>query len=290
MGKRYAWRPVLRDVSLGAGPGILGVVGPNGAGKTTLLRILAGVLAPSQGCVLWNGRDIADDPAAYRWQMGYKPQDLSVYPGQTLVGALRYLARLKGIPDALVDQRVRELAEEWGLTPVATRPLATLSRGWRQRFFLAQALLSDPDILILDEPAVALDECGRQELFRRLRLLARERVVIMGGHGLQELAEVADRLLVLKRGTVRFLGTPGQLAARAAGCVWELRLPAGDPALARLRRQFVVTCRRDEPARAGPGPLQVLRLVARRRPHPAAVPVEPGPVEGYLCCVGNGAA
>ncbi|QBS38049.1 ABC transporter ATP-binding protein [Thermaerobacter sp. FW80] len=285
--KRYGWRPVLRNVSLGAGPGILAVVGPNGAGKTTLLRVLAGVLPPSRGCVRWQGREIADDPAAYRWQMGYKPQDLSVYPGQTVAAALRYLARLKGIPDALVDERVTEVAEEWGLASVASRPLATLSRGWRQRFFLAQALLADPDILILDEPAVALDECGRQQLFRRLRLLARERVVIVGGHGLRELTEVADRVLVLKRGTVRFLGTPSQLAAWAAGWVWELCLPPGDPALERLRRRFVVTGRRDEPARAGQGRLQVLRLLARRRPHPAAAPVEPGPVEGYLRCIAD---
>ena len=285
--KRYGWRPVLRDVNVSASPGILIVAGPNGAGKTTLLRILAGILPPSRGCVRWQGRDIADNPAAYRWQMGYKPQDLSVYPGQTVAGALRYLARLKGIPDALVDDRVTEVAEEWGLVPVASRPLATLSRGWRQRFFLAQALLSDPDILILDEPAAALDEWDRQQLFRRFHLLARERVLIVGGHGLQELAEVANRVLVLKGGTVRFLGTPGQLAARAAGLVWELCLPPGDPALERLRRRFVVTAWRDQPARVGQSRLKVLRLLAWSRPHPAALPVEPRPVEGYLCCVGD---
>ena len=127
-------------------------------------------------------------------------------PGATIIAGGTNLLDLMKLevmaPDALVDERVTEVAEEWGLASVASRPLATLSRGWRQRFFLAQALLADPDILILDEPAVALDECGRQQLFRRLRLLARERVVIVGGHGLRELTEVADRVLVMRNGRV----------------------------------------------------------------------------------------
>lgn len=280
--KRYGLRRVLTGVSFGAGTGVLAVVGPNGAGKTTLLRILAGILEPTRGRLALDGVDAWQQPEAYRFRVGYKPEDVTVYVKETVVGTLRYFASLKAIPAGLVEDRIAYLLRALGLEGAADRPLATLSRGLRQRFFLAQALLSDPDLLVLDEPARGLDDLGRRELFKWVGELALHRIVVISGHVLDELADVAGRFLVLSRGTVRFLGSGSHLAAQAAGRVWELSLAAGDPVFHHLSRRHTITAVREEP---GPGTRRIVRLLADRRPHPDAVPAQPTVEEGYLACL-----
>src|ERR1700733_1625690 len=147
----------LRGVTLSLGPGVLGLLGPNGAGKSTLMRILATVTRPSSGRVLWNNSDIARRPDALRDVLGYLPQDFGVYPNLNALEFLEYLAAVKGIAAGAARKRIGELLELVNLTDAAKRPLGGYSGGMRQRGWLAQALLNDPQLLIVDEPTAGLD-------------------------------------------------------------------------------------------------------------------------------------
>jgi ABC-2 type transport system ATP-binding protein len=142
----------LRSVQITLQPGILGLLGPNGAGKSTLMRILATIAKPSSGRVLWNGKDIAQNPDALRNILGYLPQDFAVYPNLNAIEFLEYLAAVKGIPTAAAKKRIAELLELVNLGDAAKRPLGGYSGGMRQRAGIAQALLNDPQLLIVDEP------------------------------------------------------------------------------------------------------------------------------------------
>ena len=296
LGKWYGRRPAVRDVNVAIRPGFLAVIGPNGAGKTTLLRMLAGILAPSRGCLLLDGRDVRADLAAYRDRVGYKPQNIEVYPHtrETVAGGLRYFARLKNIPARLVDERVEWSLETFGLYGVKDRALSSLSKGEKQRFFLAQAFLADPDIVILDEPTAGLDGICRLELLQLLGRLAAQRAVVVSTHLVDDIEPCDGRVLVLREGSVAALGPAAALTARAEGRVWEVTLSAGDPSLDRLRKECVVTAmqpvegaaeataRAGEKAAPAPGRAVRLRLLADRPPHPLARPATPTLEEGYL--------
>ena len=147
----------LRDFSLELGPGVLGLLGPNGAGKSTLMRILATITRPSAGRVLWNERDAQQAPDEVRRVLGYLPQDFGIYPNLSAVEFLEYLAAVKGLDAASARQRIVELLELVNLTDAARRPLGGFSGGMRQRVGIAQALLNDPQLLIVDEPTAGLD-------------------------------------------------------------------------------------------------------------------------------------
>ena len=158
VGKRYG-RSVwgLRDFSLTLRPGVVGLLGPNGAGKSTLMRIIATVTRPTTGRVTWNGTDLARDPDAVRRVLGYLPQDFGVYPNLSALEFLEYLAAAKGLDARLARTRIAGLLELVNLTDVARRPLGGFSGGMRQRVGIAQALLNDPRLLIVDEPTAGLD-------------------------------------------------------------------------------------------------------------------------------------
>ena len=156
--KRYGsgnW--ALRNFTLQLGPGVLGLLGPNGAGKTTLMSILATITRATEGRVVWNGTDLAANPDALRSTLGYLPQDFGVYPNLNAVEFLEYLAAVKGLDAAASKRRIDELLNLVNLTDVRKRPLGGYSGGMRQRVGIAQALLSDPQLLIVDEPTAGLD-------------------------------------------------------------------------------------------------------------------------------------
>src|SRR5258706_11029738 len=156
LGKRYGEHWALRQLSLRCEPGMLGLVGPNGAGKTTLMRMIATLLEPSEGTIYWNGQDIRPHGEALRQVLGYLPQEFGIYPEFTGRQFLRYLAAMKGLPKSIAQLRVDEVLEIVQMEQVADRRLPTYSGGMKQRIGIAQALLNDPELLIVDEPTAAL--------------------------------------------------------------------------------------------------------------------------------------
>ena len=221
LGKRYGRTEALSDFSLEAGEGVLGLLGANGAGKTTLMSILATVTRPTAGTFLWQGRDGIREPQALRRQLGYLPQDFGVYEKLTAREFLRYLGRLKGLSGADLDRRVHELLELTNLHGTADRRLGGYSGGMRQRVGIAQALLGDPKLVIVDEPTVGLDPEERVRFRNLLSEIAHGRVVILSTHIVSDVEAVATQIAVIRQGRLVLNTTPEALLRRAAGRVFS---------------------------------------------------------------------
>jgi ABC-type multidrug transport system ATPase subunit len=181
-------------------PGVLGLLGPNGAGKSTLMRVLATVTKPTSGRVLWQGADISKDPGPLRRALGYLPQDFGVYPQLTAQEFLSYLASAKGLSRGSARARITELLDLVNLADAAKQRLGSMSGGMRQRVGIAQALLNDPQLLIVDEPTVGLDPEERMRFRNLLSGLAADRVVILSTHIVSDVASAADRIAVMAGG------------------------------------------------------------------------------------------
>jgi ABC-2 type transport system ATP-binding protein len=192
----------VRGISLTLGPGITGLLGPNGAGKSTLMRIVATVTKPSTGTVRWDGADIVRAPLPVRNVLGYLPQDAGVYPHLNAREFLSYVAALKRLGGRAARAQIETLLESLDLLPVAKRPLATLSGGNRQRVAIAQALLGDPQLLVVDEPTAGLDPEQRVRFRDLLSTLARERIVILSTHVVSDVETTADRIVIVAGGRV----------------------------------------------------------------------------------------
>src|SRR5580658_5133677 len=190
----------LHDFSLELGTGVLGLLGPNGAGKTTLMTILATITRSSQGRVIWNGADVADNPDALRAVLGYLPQDFGVYPNLNAVEFLEYLAAVKGLDAAASRRRIDELLNLVNLTDVRKRPLGGFSGGMKQRIGIAQALLNDPKLLIVDEPTAGLDPEERVRFRNLLSDLSGDRVVILSTHIVSDVEATATDIALISQG------------------------------------------------------------------------------------------
>ena len=202
----------LKDFSLELTPGIIGLLGPNGAGKSTLMRILATINQPTSGTVKWNGTDIVKSPDTLRATLGYLPQDFGVYPNLNAVEFLEYMAAIKGIAPQPARQRIDELLQLLNLAGAARRPLGGYSGGMKQRVGIAQALLNDPQLLIVDEPTVGLDPEERVRFRNLLSDLAGERIIILSTHIVSDvdadiLRELCDRFRQYHQSGVVVLGS-----------------------------------------------------------------------------------
>src|SRR6266852_5598014 len=210
----------LRNFSLTLGPGVLVLLGPNGAGKSTLMRILATITKPTSGRVVWNGADIAHKADELRSVLGYLPQDFGIYPNLTAVEFLDYLAAAKGISAASACKRIRDLLEIVNLTDAARRPLGGFSGGMRQRVGIAQALLNDPKLLIVDEPTAGLDPEERIRFRNLLSDLGGNRTVLLSTHIVEDIAQTCLNLDMMNNGQVIFQRTTVELASETRGKVW----------------------------------------------------------------------
>lgn len=272
--KQYGERWALKDISLRCGTGMLGLVGPNGAGKTTLMRIIATLLDQTAGRVSWNGRDTRQDAPLVRMALGYLPQDFGLYPELTARQFLRYIAAMKAVPAKLARARVDEVIEMVHIERDADRKLGTFSGGMKQRVGIAQALLNDPELLIVDEPTAGLDPEERIRFRILLSGLTSDRLIILSTHIIGDVEAVADRLVLLKEGRVLGDTTPQQIVADAQGCVWSL---VTDPASAgEMQAKHKISAL----AHTSEGIL--LRLVSATRPSEGAVAVEPTLEDAYL--------
>lgn len=268
----------LRGVRLSLAPGVLGLLGPNGAGKSTLMRILATITRPSSGRATWNGVDIASNPDGLRSVLGYLPQDFGVYPNLSAIEFLEYLAAVKGVPAETAGKRIAELLELVNLADVARRPLGGYSGGMRQRVGIAQALLNDPQLLIVDEPTAGLDPEERVRFRNLLSELSGERVVILSTHIVSDVEAVATNIAILSHGRLLDHGAPEALLARVAGKVWEVVVPSAEVAALRQRCLVSSTAHRSDGVHA--------RIVADAPPA-AARPLEPSIEDAYLAALAS---
>ena len=267
----------LRNFSLELGPGVLGLLGPNGAGKSTLMRILATITQPSAGRVLWNGTDIKQNPDALRTVLGYLPQDFGVYPNLSAVEFLEYLAAVKGLDATAARKRIGELLELVNLVDAARRPLGGFSGGMRQRVGIAQALLNDPKLLIVDEPTAGLDPEERVRFRNLLSELSGERIVILSTHIVSDVEAVATDIALVAQGQLVVHGVPEDLLARVSGKVWEVVVPSSE--LVALRQRFLVsnTAHRNDGVHT--------RVVSNSAPGPGARTLEPSLEDAYLAAL-----
>jgi len=223
LAKDYGRSPALRSIDLELGPGITGFLGPNGAGKTTLLRILATALEPSAGSVRILGHDPTDPRARIeiRRRLGYVPQELGLYATFSAFDFVDYVAILKEHVDRRArHDEVRRVLDEVDLGDVRSKAIRKLSGGMRRRVALAQALLGDPPLLVLDEPTVGLDPEQRVRFRQLVSRHAERRCVVLSTHVTEDVEALCDRVVVLHDGAVVFDATPAELAALAAGRVW----------------------------------------------------------------------
>lgn len=272
--KHYGNKIAVDCVSATLKPGVYGLLGANGAGKTTLMRMLCAILESTSGEVLLNGKEITAMGADYRNVLGYLPQDFGYYPNYTAMEFLMYIAALKGIPKDRVKERTKELLEEVGLSHVANKKVKTFSGGMKQRVGIAQALLNNPGILILDEPTAGLDPKERVRFRNLISAYAGDKIVILSTHIVSDVEAIADEVLLMKKGKFVLKGTVPELTQKANGKVWEMKVPASEAR--RWQAKTTVANLRHE------GKEVVLRIISDRMPGERAIPCEATLEDLYL--------
>jgi ABC-type multidrug transport system ATPase subunit len=261
----------VADVSLELGAGVVGLLGPNGAGKTTLMQLIATITRPTAGQIHFQGVDIQREPETLRRHLGYLPQDFGVYDNLTAFEFLAYFGGLKGVTK---KGRIDELLELVNLHQVAHRPAATFSGGMRQRLGIAQALLNDPALLIVDEPTAGLDPEERVRFRHLLSDLGQGKLVLLSTHIVSDVESLAGTIAVLQHGRLVTCAAPETLLRAARGFVWEALVPAGDYEQARGRLKVTRAVRQAEGVHT--------RVVARDQPFPAATQVEPDLEDAFV--------
>lgn len=264
----------LKDFCLELGPGVLGLLGPNGAGKSTLMRILATITKATEGTVTWDGADIARSPDSIRSVLGYLPQDFGVYPNLNAVEFLEYMAAIKGIDGKAAKQRIGELLEVVNLSDARNRPLGGYSGGMKQRIGIAQALLNDPMLLIVDEPTVGLDPEERVRFRNLLSDLSGDRIVILSTHIVSDVEAIASDIALIDKGRLLMHASPEDLLRAVDDKVWEWVVPGA--ALQDIKRQYLVsgTIRKSDGVQ--------VRAVSDTQPVPEAKAVSPTLEDAYL--------
>ena len=277
--KLYGDTAALHQIDLTLGSGVYGLLGPNGAGKTTLMRIMTDLLAPSTGRVLLDGQDIAVMGAAFRKKLGYLPQDFGVYPNFTAEQFLLYIARLKGLSKFEAKRQTDELLRMVGLEDKKQKKLKGFSGGQRQRVGIAQALLGDPEILVLDEPTAGLDPEERIRFRGIISDLSQQKLVLLSTHIVSDLEAVANEIILLRKGVVLEMQKPASLLDRLNGQVWLVTVPAADETA--LTKQYVCSNVMHTDGKS------VIRLLSESAPRPDAVPTAPNMEDLYLYYFGR---
>ncbi|QJD99259.1 ATP-binding cassette domain-containing protein [Massilia forsythiae] len=259
------------DVSLHLHAGVVGLIGHNGAGKTTLMQMIATLARPSSGRILFDGADIAVRPEAMRRRLGYLPQDFGVYRNVSALEFMQYFAALKGVRD---PARIRRLLELVNLHDQARRPASGFSGGMLRRLGIAQALLNDPDILVVDEPTAGLDPEERLRFRNLLAELGFDKLVIVSTHIVSDVESIAGRLAIMKNGRLAACDTPDAILARARGRVWSASVDADEYERLRAATHVLQALRQGEQV--------ALRIAHPYSPCPGARLAEPSLEEALM--------
>lgn len=275
--KTYGSKQALRDMSLHLKPGVLGLLGPNGAGKSTLMRILATIEKPTKGTVSWNNIDIAKSPDKLRSELGYLPQDFGVYPNMNPVEFLEYIAAMKGLAMKSAKKRIDELLEALNLSHARKRLLGGFSGGMKQRVGIAQSLLNDPSLLIVDEPTVGLDPEERINFRNLLSSQSSNRIVILSTHIVTDIESIAPNIAVMSEGRLITYTTPEQFIQTVDHKVWDYVIPS--TSLQEVQAKYTISSaiHRSDGVHA--------RIVSDVCPGENAVPLPPSLEDAYLYSV-----
>lgn len=261
----------VADVSLKLERGVVGLIGHNGAGKTTLMSMIATLTRPTSGQILFDGVDIASKPDAIRGRLGFLPQDFGVYPNLSALEFMQYFAALKGVRD---PARIRTLLELVNLHDQANRPAASFSGGMKRRLGIAQALLNDPDVLIVDEPTAGLDPEERLRFRNLLGELGFKKLVIMSTHIVSDVESIASQLAIMKSGKLIAFETPDAILDKARGQLWSATVAADQYDGLRERVHVLQTQRQ--------GDKMALRIAHPHAPCLGAQPAEPSLEEALM--------
>lgn len=228
--KEFQKMTAVDNITYTMNNGVYGLLGVNGAGKTTLMRMLCTLLVPTSGRILCNGEDIWKMDAQYRKLLGYLPQEFGFYPDFTVKDYLMYIASIKGVHKAAAKRRVSELLNQVGLSNVQEKKMRKLSGGMKRRAGIAQAMLNDPEILILDEPTAGLDPGERIRFRNLLSELAQDRLVLLSTHIVSDIESIANEILLMKGGIFLHTGTPEDIIGGVSEKAWSLTVPRNEAA------------------------------------------------------------
>ncbi len=273
--KKYGNKLAVDRLSTVMGHGVYGLLGANGAGKTTLMRMVCDIQTPTEGAILLNGVPVRDMGEEYRDLLGYLPQNFGYYPDFTPWRFMLYIAALKGLSKGAAKEKSMELLKEVGLAEVRNKKIKTFSGGMKQRLGIAQAMLNDPEILILDEPTAGLDPKERVRFRNLISSMAQERLVLLSTHIVSDVEYIAKKILVMKAGQIIHEGSTREILRAVEGKVWECVVPAKQADA--MAQQFNVgNLKYVEDGKV------LLRVIREGKPAESAVQVEPVLEDVYL--------
>ena len=223
--KQFGSKTAVKDLNITLTNGVYGLLGANGAGKTTLMRLLCNLQAPTSGQIFLGGKNIARLGERYRALLGYLPQHFGYYPDFSALDFLFYVSALKGLEEKAARKKSKELLEAVGLSREAKQKIKTFSGGMKQRLGIAQAMLNDPHILILDEPTAGLDPKERVRFRNLISAFSKDRIVILSTHIVSDVEFVAEDIIMMKAGQVLHFGNPQKIVSEIDGKVWECTVP-----------------------------------------------------------------
>lgn len=274
LSKKYRGKFALHNFSAELDNGVYGLLGTNGAGKTTLINVFMGITKGDGGEIFIDGKDIRTMGADFLGNIGYLPQYPKFYPEFTVGEFLKYMCVLKDMPAKRGQERIARLLEQVNLTEAEGKKIGALSGGMRQRLGIAQAMLDDPGILILDEPTAGLDPRERIRFRNLIAQFAGERIILLATHIVSDIEFIANQVLLLHEGNLLKQGSPAELSGELQGKVWALNLHAADVPSELVHHTISNMAREEDGIR--------LRIISEEKPHPAAVPVTANLEEVFL--------
>lgn len=272
--KQYKQKLAVDRIDLNLKCGVYGLLGANGAGKTTLMRMLCDIQDPTSGEIFYNGQNIRKMGEEYRNILGYLPQNFGYYPEFTAYKFLLYIASLKGIGKEKAKLRALELLDIVGLMDEKKRKIKTFSGGMKQRLGIAQAMLNEPELLILDEPTAGLDPKERVRFRNLISSFSQNKIVLLSTHIVSDVEYIADEILVMKDGRLIHRGAPEVITKEAQGLVWECRVDS------KLAGQYVEEYNVGNLKNAGDE--TILRIISDTKPMEGAIEAEPTLEDLYL--------